>query len=134
MNVYNYTYNGLFTGTEIADPNPVRPGQFLIPANATTIKPPDFDTSKEVALWNGSAWEIQNIPQPEPEPEPEPQPITWDTVRLQRENSLLASDWVGLTDSNPSNKETWLAYRQALRDIPQTFTTPESVVWPTMPQ
>jgi hypothetical protein len=58
---------------------------------------------------------------------------TWEQIRAQRDGLLYESDWVGLSDSNPSNKQAWLDYRQALRNIPQTFSTPESVVWPQKP-
>lgn len=143
MKVYNYNNNGIFTGIENAEPSPAELGKFLIPANATTIKPPDFNPSKDFAYWNGSSWEVRMIPQP-PEIEPEelpkiepeifePQPITWESINSMRLAYLKYSDWTVLPDSNPPNKEAWLAYRQALRDIPQKFTTPESVVWPTDP-
>jgi hypothetical protein len=30
--------------------------------------------------------------------------------------------------------QSWLDYRQALRDLPQTFSNPDEIVWPTKPQ
>ena len=37
-------------------------------------------------------------------------------------------------DATPKpSKEAWLTYRQALRDLPQNFETPEEVVWPELP-
>ena len=63
-----------------------------------------------------------------------PPPPTWDEIKFKRENLLKESDWSVLADSTPKpNKEAWLNYRQALRNIPQDFSTPESVVWPTKP-
>lgn len=61
-------------------------------------------------------------------------PTTMDSVRVKRNVLLKESDWVGLTDVNISNKEAWLSYRQVLRDIPQTFSAPEEVVWPNKPE
>ena len=58
---------------------------------------------------------------------------TMDSVRQKRDALLQSSDWVGLTDAVVKNKEAWLAYRQALRDLPTTFKTPEEVVWPEAP-
>jgi hypothetical protein len=58
---------------------------------------------------------------------------TMDSVRQKRNSLLQSSDWVGLTDAVVKNKEAWLTYRQALRDIPSTFKTPEEVVWPELP-
>jgi hypothetical protein len=44
---------------------------------------------------------------------------------------LKSTDWWGVSDRTMSAEET--AYRQSLRDLPQTFANPEDVVWPTKP-
>ncbi len=57
----------------------------------------------------------------------------------QRRNSLLAScDWTVLSDSQltTTEKTSWKAYRQALRDITENVTTVEqvnAVVFPDKP-
>jgi hypothetical protein len=61
-------------------------------------------------------------------------PTTMDSVRRKRDVLPKESDWVGLTDAVVKNKEAWVTYRQALRDLPQTFSTPEEVVWPEKPE
>jgi hypothetical protein len=59
---------------------------------------------------------------------------SWDEIRGQRDNLLVQSDWAVLPDATPEpNEEAWLNYRQALRNIPQTFSNPEDVVWPQKP-
>ena len=58
---------------------------------------------------------------------------TWEKIKAQRDKLLQQCDWTVLSDSPVSNQSDWLTYRQALRDIPQDFTTPEEVVWPTVP-
>jgi hypothetical protein len=58
--------------------------------------------------------------------------ITWETIRLERNDKLNSSDRTQIGDY-PGNKEVWATYRQQLRDIPQTFATPEEVVWPDCP-
>ena len=134
MKIYSYDpFTKIFFNEGVADKNQLNPSEYLIPAFCTTIQPPSFPQGKQ-AYWNGSAWEIRDIPQPEPEPEPEPLPVNWDTIKGKRYELLFTSDWTVLPDSNPPNKEAWLVYRQALRNIPQTFATPESVVWPIEPQ
>jgi hypothetical protein len=132
MKVYNYTDDKIYYGESEAQPSPAEPGKFLIPRNATTIEPPLLEVNQQ-AYWNETAWEIQNISQPEPESEPQPEPITWDTIRAQRDGMLYMSDWTDLPNSPVNNKEAWLNYRQALRDITKTFSQPEDVVWPTKP-
>ena len=56
----------------------------------------------------------------------------WNEIRSRRNGFLSQSDWTQLEDSK-ENKEAWAGYRQELRDIPQTFSTPESVIWPSKP-
>lgn len=60
--------------------------------------------------------------------------VDWETVKLERSRLLQETDWVGASDANPKpSKVAWLNYRQALRNIPQIFPTPQSVIWPTKP-
>ena len=56
----------------------------------------------------------------------------WDEIRSKRNGFLTQSDWTQLEDSK-ENKGAWAVYRQELRDIPQTFSNPESVIWPSKP-
>jgi len=59
---------------------------------------------------------------------------TWEQIRAQRDGLLKDSDWSAFPDATPKpSKEAWLDYRKALRDLPQTFSSPEEVVWPTKP-
>ena len=56
---------------------------------------------------------------------------TWAGIRGERDALLKSTDWWGVSDRTMSAEET--AYRQSLRDLPQTFANPEDVVWPTKP-
>ena len=58
---------------------------------------------------------------------------TWEQIRAQRDGLLAASDWTAFPDVTLANKQAWLDYRQALRDITKTFSKPEDVVWPIKP-
>lgn len=62
-------------------------------------------------------------------------PQEWVLERLRaRRNALLASsDWTQLADVPAATQQEWAAYRQALRDLPQTSTDPRSAKWPTRP-
>jgi hypothetical protein len=59
--------------------------------------------------------------------------VTWDDVRPYRNHLLNESDRTQLPDYPETKKAEWATYRQALRDIPQTYATPEEVIWPTPP-
>jgi len=60
--------------------------------------------------------------------------VTWDTIRAKRDQLIRESDYT-MTPGATVDQAQWAAYRQILRDIPQTFATtgPESVVWPVVP-
>ena len=53
-------------------------------------------------------------------------------VRKERDKLLAETDWTQLADSS-ADKVAWATYRQALRDLPQTYANVEDVIWPTKP-
>lgn len=55
-------------------------------------------------------------------------------IRRERDAKLLASDWIVARsyEQGIPVPETWVAYRQALRDITQQPGFPWEVVWPTL--
>jgi len=59
-------------------------------------------------------------------------PITWDTIRSQRDQLIRDTDWTMIPGATVDQAQ-WAAYRQILRDLPQTYDNPEDVVWPTQP-
>lgn len=75
MKIYNYApETGIFHAEGLADESPLEPGVFLIPAYATTLKPPKA-TLPKVAVFMDGKWIVETLPPPpEPEPEPEPEP------------------------------------------------------------
>jgi len=60
--------------------------------------------------------------------------LTWDVIRATRDQILRDTDWT-MTTGATVDQAQWAAYRQNLRDIPQTYKdkTPDDVVWPTQP-
>ena len=60
---------------------------------------------------------------------------TWNEICVKRAELLSACDWTQLNDAILiiEEKTAWQEYRQALRDIPQAFATPDNVVWPIAP-
>ena len=59
---------------------------------------------------------------------------TWENVRKKRDYLLKSSDWTMNPDTTIDQAQ-WAAYRQILRDLPQTYKdkTSDDVIWPTQP-
>jgi len=64
----------------------------------------------------------------------EAETLTWDNIRIKRDQILRDTDWT-MTTGATVDQAQWAAYRQVIRDIPQTYKdkTPDDVVWPTQP-
>jgi hypothetical protein len=69
--VYQTNNEGYFTGPTEADPSPMEPGVFLIPAGAVEIEPPPVGPDR-AARWVNGVWQIVPRPQPDAaEPPPD---------------------------------------------------------------
>ena len=95
--------------------------------SATCVEITDLDPKPGL----GNGWTYVDgafVPPPVP-------PLTWDDVRAERDSLLAASDWTQVADAplTASEKAAWADYRQALRDVPQDFATPDDVTWPEAP-
>lgn len=47
--------------------------------------------------------------------------FTWSVIRNERQGVLERSDYMFMSDQNPSQE--WIDYRQFLRDLPQNYDT-----------
>ena len=65
-------------------------------------------------------------------PQPPDQPDAWVAIRQKRDQLIRESDWT-MTPGATVDQAQWTAYRQVLRDLPQTYENAEDVVWPTVP-
>jgi hypothetical protein len=56
--------------------------------------------------------------------------------RLRAERNMLLSscDWTQNSDIPEDIRLSWQTYRQALRDITETYTSLDDVVWPEKPE
>lgn len=62
--------------------------------------------------------------------------VTWDMVREQRNNMLLAAERRYNFDSPEPIKAAWRAYKQELRDLPEKYAELEDlsqIEWPQLP-
>ena len=59
---------------------------------------------------------------------------SWENVRKKRNYLLKSTDWT-VTPGSTVDQAQWSAYRQNLRDLPQTYKdkTADDVVWPVQP-
>lgn len=59
----------------------------------------------------------------------------WGDIREHRDRLIQETDWTQTIDCPLSDdkKAEFSVYRKALRDIPQTYSDPDSVVWPEKP-
>jgi len=53
-------------------------------------------------------------------------------LRAERDRMIAATDWWASSDLTMSSERT--AYRQALRDITDSYTSLDDVVWPVKPE
>ena len=60
--------------------------------------------------------------------------MTWEELRMLRDQALAASDWRALKDVTLPNP--WKDYRQALRDLPQEHDEANDAAdnWPEAPE
>lgn len=72
MQIYHYhPATGEYLGEGLADPSPLEPGKYLVPANATATAPPTAMTGK-VRVWRGE-WRFEDAQASQPlDPEYEP--------------------------------------------------------------
>ncbi len=59
---------------------------------------------------------------------------SWEIIRKKRDFLLRTTDWT-MTPGCTVDQAAWAAYRQTLRDIPQTYLKDgySAVVWPKAP-
>lgn len=94
--IYNYNpETGVLIGTDVADPSPLEPGVFLIPAHATTEAPPPCGDGQRQAFRNGG-WVIEDIPQPEPAHVPTSDEIKagmWSRIKTERDRRIQSGGY-----------------------------------------
>jgi hypothetical protein len=56
----------------------------------------------------------------------------WERIRIYRDQLLKECDWRMVEDA-PWDKNAWAAYRQELRDLPNSVDNPSDIVFPIAP-
>jgi hypothetical protein len=64
-----------------------------------------------------------------------PARMSMKSLRAERDMKLAETDWTQVPDSplDDATKALWATHRQALRDITNTYSSLDDVVWPTKP-
>lgn len=94
------------------------------------------DASFDHDYVHSTAWLNAQLPTaPEPAPSWSLDCEIGNDRRAHRQQLLSACDWTQTVDAplSPEAKAEWAAYRQALRDITEAFSSPDQVIWPTKP-
>ena len=84
---------------------------------------------------NGVYYDLTPEEEAELDAQAEAADLDLNHVRGQRDGQLRGSDWTQLGDASLGDHtaEEWRTYRQALRDLPQTYSRVSEVVWPEDP-
>lgn len=97
-------------------------------SSAVTVRTEDGQTVAYDADGNVVAWDESAVAAKEQELIAE---INLSELRKERDKRLLETDYYGLSDQSMSQEMS--DYRQALRDITNTYSDLDSVVWPSKP-
>ena len=84
---------------------------------------------------NGIYYDLTDAEEAELDARAEAADLDMNHVRGQRDGQLRGSDWTQIGDAalGDHTPQEWATYRQALRDVPQTYDRVSEVVWPTPP-
>lgn len=97
-------------------------------SSAVSVRTEDGQTVAYDADENVVAWDESAVVAKEQELIAE---INLSELRKERDKRLLETDYYGLSDQSMSQEMS--DYRQALRDITNTYSDLDSVVWPVKP-
>ncbi len=140
MKIYHYDHlSGNYLGSSEGEYCPIT-GQLLVPAWATTQKPPTHN-AQQLLKWQNGVWTLEDIPQSKPESEPEltvEQKLT--SIRIERDRLLDSTSWVFQRQQTGTESQklpveqyqAWLDYWAMLRDFPVTCD-PDNPMWPVQP-
>ncbi|KAF1043071.1 MAG: hypothetical protein GAK35_02391 [Herbaspirillum frisingense] len=150
MQIYNYhpTTHALI-GTGLADEDPLNKGEWLVPACATAVAPPEIPAGQRAVFdIEVQAWALQDIPAVQSEPTPatgdsSPEDLA-DAVQDKRDQLLEIAalriaplqDAVDLdmaTEDDKAQLILWKQYRVALNRVTQQADYPDAVAWPLAP-
>jgi hypothetical protein len=91
MEIWNYhPSNKELLWKSNAVPSPLEPGEFLIPAYATTTKPPEAILNKQVYVFNDGSWSVVDDHRGEIWWKPSGESVTIEEIGSEVINGLLS--------------------------------------------
>lgn len=136
MKIYNYHPDtGVYISESFADPDPLSPDKFLIPAYATTDVPPQANEKQQVVFKN-CQWEIVDVLVTTENPTSETNVELWKKIQIQTHKDLYSSDIVVLRcyENGIPVPTAWVKYRNELRAILKIENGDPTTVLPTKPE
>jgi hypothetical protein len=126
MQIFNFdSRTGRYLSASPADLDPLDEDNWLVPAHATTIEPPEFNADTQLVRWSGTAWIVEDLPAPPVPPAP---PTLSETIvamrpelRLRRDVAINVLDGLqadALTDGDAVTAQAIKVAKQACRDLP----------------
>lgn len=103
--------NGYFIDGVLADPSPLEIDVFLIPGGAVDAAPPVVPAGKR-AHWNGSGFDIEDIPQPPVPPAP-----TLDELKAKKNAEINLARASANTSTFPHDGKTFACDALSRSDI-----------------
>jgi hypothetical protein len=107
----------------------------VVPVKPTTppLEKHTINLERTAVLEDGS-WVEKWIETPATEEQIQKRTTACANDARQKRNQLLAEcDWTQLSDVEAETSVSWVAYRQALRDVPGQEGFPWNIAWPNIP-
>lgn len=107
----------------------------VVPVEPSTPPPENFKTNlKRTAILKGDNWVEEWLEAPATSQQiKERTAIAANDARLKRNQLLTECDWTQLPDAPTLDSNSWAAYRQGLRNVPEQQGFPWNIVWPELP-
>jgi hypothetical protein len=140
MKIFNYDDVGRFTFESHADPDPLQPGNWLLPARSTP-KPPPATVGTDFAVFKEEIddWVVQQTPAPDPS---KARASRWESIKVERDRRKAGGFKVGALwfHSDADSRIQHIGLKDKARDLitaggamtDNLIILGQSVKWKTM--
>lgn len=117
MKIFNYDEAGRFTVESEADPDPLQPGDWLLPARSTLKQPPTTSVGEYAAFdQQADAWVVKQIPKPDVG---QVKQGKWEAIKAKRDRLKAGGFKVGALwfHSDADSRIQHLGLKDKARDL-----------------